>query len=132
MRKSNLSKLIVIAICSLMLCACGINDDTEVGGSNKISGTCFITIEDYCDNKEVEVNKGDSVYDILKKSGANVSARSSGYGVYIEGINGRYEFDEGPTSGWVYYVNDTKANESCNKYYVSNGDYIIWDYIDEI
>jgi len=131
MKVSNLSKLIVIVICSLMLCACGINNP-EDNGSNEVLGTCFITIEGYCDNREVEVYNGDSVYDILKKSGANVSARSSGYGVYIEGINGRYEFDEGPTSGWVYYVNDAKANESCNKYIVNVGASITWDYVDEI
>ena len=131
MKISNLSKVIVIIMCSLMLFACSRND-AEINEVREASGTCFITVEDYCDNKEVELNSGDSVYDILKKSGAVISARSSGYGIYIEGINGMYEFDEGPTSGWIYYVNNTKANESCNKYYVSDGDCITWEYIDEI
>ena len=85
MKVSNLSKIIVIVICSLMLCACGINNP-EDNGSNEVLGTCFITIEGYCDNREVEVYNGDSVYDILKKSGANVSARSSGYCSYTSSL----------------------------------------------
>ncbi len=93
---------------------------------------CYITIDGYCDSKSVEIKSGDSVYDILKKSGASVSARSTGYGVYIEGINGRFEFDEGPTSGWIYIVNGSRPSVSCSNYSVKSGDKIVWTYVEEL
>lgn len=93
---------------------------------------CYITIDGYCSSKSIEINNGDSVYDILKKSGANISARTTGYGLYVEGINGRFEFDEGPTSGWVYTVNGSRISKSCDKCEVKSGDKIVWTYVDEI
>lgn len=92
---------------------------------------CYISIEGYCSNKKIILQSEDTVYDILKRSGARVSASSTATGIYIEGINGRFEFDEGPTSGWVYYVNGSKPNKSCSKYTVGNGANIVWDYVTE-
>lgn len=94
--------------------------------------TCYITVDGYCSSKSVEIKSGDSVYDILKKSGANVSARNSGYGIYVEGINGRFEFDEGPTSGWIYTVNGSRPSTGCSNYEVKSGDKIVWTYVEEI
>lgn len=93
------------------------------------TSVCYITVEGYCSSKEVAVKNGMTVYDVLKSSGANVSARSTGYGVYVEGINGRFEFDEGPDSGWVYTVNGNRINESCDAHKVSSGDKIVWSYV---
>lgn len=94
--------------------------------------TCTITVDDFCSSKTIEIVEGETVYDILKKTGASVSARNTGYGVYIEGINGRFEFDEGPTSGWVYTVNGSRPSTSCNKYKVKSGDKIVWTYVEEM
>ena len=94
--------------------------------------TCTITVDDFCSSKTIEIVEGETVYDILKKTGASVSARNTGYGVYIEGINGRFEFDEGPTSGWVYTVNGSRPSTSCNKYEVKSGDKIVWTYVEEM
>ena len=104
----------------------------ETTKSTQAAKVCYISIEGYCSNEKVTMQNGDTVYDILKRSGANVSARNSGYGIYVEGINGRFEFDEGPTSGWIYYVNGSKPNKSCGEYKVSSGDKITWDYISEL
>jgi len=93
---------------------------------------CYITVEGHCSSKSITLKSGDSVYDILKRTGASVSARSTGYGVYVEGINGRFEFDEGPTSGWIYTVNGSRPSTSCSNYSVSNGDEIVWTYVEEI
>ena len=101
----------------------------ETTKSTQAAKVCYISIEGYCSSKKITMKSGDTVYDILKRSGASVSARNSGYGVYVEGINGRYEFDEGPSSGWVYYVNGSEPNTSCGNYKVSSGDNIVWDYV---
>lgn len=97
--------------------------------TKKSTSVCYITVEGYCSSKEVATKNGMTVYDVLKSSGANVSARTTGYGVYVEGINGRFEFDEGPDSGWVYTVNGNRINKSCDVCKVSSGDKIIWSYV---
>ena len=80
----------------------------------------------------IEFNQGESVYDILKRSssaaGIPVSARKSSYGVYIEGINGLFEFDCGGASGWKYSVNGKTPGHSCSSHKVKNGDSIVWYY----
>lgn len=86
---------------------------------------CYISIEGYCSGMEINLQGGDTVYSILCRTGAAVS----GSGNYIKGINGKFEFDEGPTSGWMYYVNGSKPNVSCGSYSVKAGDSITWDYV---
>ncbi len=86
---------------------------------------CYITIEGYCSGKEMSLQGGDTVYSILCRSGAAVS----GSGHYIKGINGRFEFDEGPGSGWTYYVNGSKPTVGCGSCSVKAGDNIRWDYV---
>jgi hypothetical protein len=93
---------------------------------------CYITVDGYCSNKQIQIKGGESVYDILKATGVSVSARTTGYGLYVEGINGRFEFDEGPTSGWVYTVNGTRPSTSCSNYNVKSGDKIVWTYVTEV
>lgn len=77
--------------------------------------------------------KGESVYDVLKKTcnnkGVKLSSRSTAYGVYVSGINNLDEFDCGKQSGWVYTVNGSSPSFSCGKYTVSNGDEIIFKYV---
>lgn len=86
---------------------------------------CYITIEGYCSSKEIELQGGDTAYSILTRSGATIS----GSGSYIKGINGKFEFDEGPTSGWVYSVNGTRPTVGCGSYTVKAGDIINWYYV---
>lgn len=86
---------------------------------------CYITIEGYCSGKEISLQGGDTVYSILCRSGAAVS----GSGHYIKGINGRFEFDEGPSSGWTYYLNGSKPTVGCGSCSVKTGDNIRWDYV---
>ena len=47
---------------------------------------------------------------------------------YIEGIGYLYEFDAGPSSGWMYKVNGWFPNYGCSSYYLSDGDEIVWCY----
>ena len=80
----------------------------------------------------IEFKEGENVYDILKRScsaaGIPMSARSSSMGIYVEGINGLFEFDCGGTSGWMYSVNGSTPNHSCSEHTVKNGDSIVWYY----
>ena len=89
---------------------------------------CYISIEGYCSSKEISLQGGDTAYSVLCRSGASVS----GSGHYIKGINGRFEFDEGPTSGWVYYVNGSRPTVGCGNYSVKAGDSITWDYVTKL
>lgn len=106
--------------------------NTSATKATEAKKVCYITVDGYCSGKQIQLKGGESVYDVLKKSGASVSARNTGYGLYVEGINGRFEFDEGPTSGWVYTVNGTRPSTSCSNYEVKNGDKIVWTYVTEV
>ncbi|MBQ0079175.1 MAG: DUF4430 domain-containing protein [Eubacterium sp.] len=90
---------------------------------------CYVSVEGYCSKKEIELTGGDTAYSVLKKTGASVSAENTQYGVYVAGINGKFEFDEGATSGWMYYVNGSAPKMSAGKYKVQSGDVVKWDYV---
>jgi len=47
---------------------------------------------------------------------------------YIEGIGNLYEFDGGPTSGWMYSVNGAYPNCGSSAYVLQNGDTVCWRY----
>ena len=136
-RKSFIICLLLTMMLSVFMTGCGgaEGSDDVVGSSSADSADkieCVITVEDHCDSVTVEIAEGGSVYDALQESGADVSARNTGYGLYIEGINSRFEFDEGPTSGWVYTVNGERTSSSCDKYEVKEGDEIVWTYTEEL
>lgn len=84
---------------------------------------CYITIEGYCSSKAVTLQGGDTVYSVLTRSGAAVSAGNSQYGIYVNGINGRFASG---SSGWMYSVNGYTPNVGCGSYSVSSGDNIRW------
>lgn len=108
--------------------------------SRKEDLSCTISIES--DTAEilaatsVSFADGDTVLDILK----NVTRREkiqmefTGAGMtgYVSGIDNLYEFDEGPESGWIYYVNGARPGEGCGSYKVSGGDVIKWVYVLEV
>ena len=136
-RKSFIICLLLTMMLSVFMTGCGGSsaaDDTanSVAVDSSAAIECVITVDGHCDAVTVQIAEGGSVYDALKATGADVSARSTGYGLYIEGINGRFEFDEGPTSGWVYTVNGERTSSSCDKYEVNAGDEIVWSYTEEL
>lgn len=135
--------------------AAGNDENAEGNADNSGTGTCTICIK--CSNilknmdnlksgKEkyvpsngvilststIEFRNGETVYDILKRSasaaGIPVSARKTSMGVYVEGINGLFEFDCGGASGWKYSVNGNTPGHACSAHKVKNGDSIIWYY----
>ena len=82
----------------------------------------------------VEINEGESVFDVLKKvtrnSGIHMEyVNTPGYdSAYIEGIANLYENDCGNGSGWMYSVNGWYPDYGCSQYDVQNGDVIRWSY----
>ncbi len=84
--------------------------------------------------ERVEVNDGESVFDILIRvcKDNNIHMEYSWTPIYnsayIEGIGNIYEFDCGELSGWMYKVNDWYPNYGCSRYVVKNGDVIQWNY----
>ena len=75
---------------------------------------------------------GESVLDVLvrlgKESQLPVVFSGGRQGAYVEGIAGIFEFDFGPTSGWIYSVNGIYPQQSCGSYILSEGDVIQWEY----
>lgn len=92
---------------------------------------CYVTVEGYCQDKEIKIKSTDTAYSVLKKTGATVNARKTQYGIYVAGINGLNEFDKGADSGWMYSVNGTPPNDSAGDVKVHKGDKIKWYYVTE-
>ncbi len=62
-------------------------------------------------------------YDYETLAGTNIR--------YISAVGNLYEFDCGPTSGWIYTVNGAYPDCSADAYEVKDGDKIEWKYITE-
>ena len=74
------------------------------------------------------LNSGDSVFDLLSRSGVTVESSKSFLGVYVSAIGGLREKACGSASGWVYEVNGAQPSASSDKYLPKNGDVIVWRY----
>ena len=99
--------------------AISVRDDFAKEGQTRI----------YYSNQNHEVEQGDTVYDLLVKTG--LTLRTAGhiqYGLYVEAINGFGEFDDGPLSGWMYKVNGVFMEHSSSQHILSNGDRVEWVY----
>jgi hypothetical protein len=57
-----------------------------------------------------------------------LDTRGSGELTYIAGIDGLYEFDDGPTSGWKFKVGDVIPDVGAGTYKPKPGDQLIWFY----
>ena len=79
----------------------------------------------------LSIPAGSTVYDALKATGASVNARSTVYGMYVAGINGLAEKEYGAQSGWTYYVNGQFADRACDRWRLSEGDYVKWVYVSD-
>lgn len=81
----------------------------------------------------IEVNSSSTAYSVLRelarKNGKSISTKGFGSTVYVSGIDGLKEFDHGPSSGWMYKVNDTPPNIGAGAYRLKAGDQVIWYYV---
>ena len=98
-------------------------------GSEAKESYVTLSVDGAFAGKRIELSSGDSVYDVLKKSGVNIGAENSSMGVYVYSINGLKEGDKGPRSGWTYKVNGTMPPKSANAYFPKTGDSIRWEFV---
>lgn len=83
---------------------------------------------------QTAVQKGDTVYDLLKRVCADNNLVMDSqftpiYGTYyIRGIGHLYEFDCGENSGWRYSVNGAIPGMGCNRCEAHAGDTIVFFY----
>ena len=79
-------------------------------------------------------SEGESVFDALQRVTRDLKlhmeyVKVPAYNnIYVEGICNLYEFDGGPLSGWVYFVNDKYITYACSEYILKDGDAIEWVY----
>jgi len=126
--KKYLPALICVLLITFLAASCS---------SKKEDLACTVAIES--DDAEilaptsVSFADGSSVLDVTKKAARQkkLQMESSGSGLtaYVSGIDNLYEFDKGPESGWIYYVNGKQAKEGCGSHKVSEGDEIKWVYV---
>lgn len=79
-------------------------------------------------NVRYEFKKGESVADALKNVTRTHHIQCEIRGGYVKGIQNLYEFDEGPSSGWLYKVNGTFMSVGSGNVKVKAGDRIEWLY----
>ncbi|SMB82945.1 S-layer homology domain-containing protein [Desulfonispora thiosulfatigenes DSM 11270] len=79
--------------------------------------------------KQVELRKNDTPFSILERElPGQVQFSGSGSSIYVRGINGLFEFDKGPESGWMFAVNGDFIQGSASNYELENGDSVEWLY----
>ncbi|MEW9124347.1 MAG: DUF4430 domain-containing protein [Thermotaleaceae bacterium] len=87
------------------------------------------------ESTSVEVLKGATVYDVLAKilqeKGITHTKTGIGSSIYVSGIDGLSEFDNGPNSGWMYTVNGKIPPVSAGAYIPQDGDVIHWYYTED-
>jgi len=80
----------------------------------------------------VPVHEGDTIIDvtvrILQDLRISYSVTGTGPLTYVEGIADLYEFDHGPTSGWLVKKNGELIGHSAGIEPVEPGDDIVWYY----
>ncbi|MFC5470456.1 DUF4430 domain-containing protein [Cohnella suwonensis] len=85
--------------------------------------------------ESVILSKGETPASVLKRAAKAhrlaFGIRGSGAMTYVEGIDGLFEFDDGPTSGWKYRVNGIVADIGAGAYKLEAGDRLEWYYVSE-
>lgn len=82
---------------------------------------------------QAEYREEFTVFDLLiesaKKQNVPVAFVGGKSATYITGINGLFEKDNGPESGWIYTVNGEIIMKPCSKYILNRDDTVKWTYI---
>ena len=151
MKRNCLLLITIIIISILNSCEIKSADEYYSSAASKTSLKASILINcqtavDYKDSKrekadilkktEIGFNKGETVFDALKRACKNnkiqLEVKGDGESVYVEGIDYLYEFDCGSLSGWEYSVNGEFPSVGCNAYELKENDEISWLYTCEL
>jgi hypothetical protein len=86
-------------------------------------------------SENVTLAEGDTAADVLKRAAKahrlSYEIKGSGTMTYVEGIDGLYEFDDGPASGWIFRVNGKAPDVGSGSYKLKPGDRLEWFYTSE-
>ena len=82
--------------------------------------------------REVYISAGQTALDALRELCRTEDIALSIRGGYVAGVGGLYEFDGGPTSGWLYHVNGETPSVGSGEYELHAGDIVEWEYITEL
>jgi len=81
---------------------------------------------------QVTYEDGDTVLKVLarslKEKKIPMEYRGTGGAAYVEGIANLYEFDLGPTSGWMFRINGVFGSQSAGSVKLQPGDQLEWLY----
>lgn len=128
---------IIFLLCLIFVLITGCTKDTDFS-----EGYVYVTIDATKADKgiilseyAVSLKEGTTVFDVTlaacKDNKIHMSSRGTKVTRYVEGIAGLYEFDCGPTSGWIYYVNGVSPSVGSDMYEIEDKDQIKWEYIIE-
>lgn len=78
---------------------------------------------------QLDVEKDTTVYEALVKLAKKNGKAVNSSGSYVKGIGGLNEKDYGPSSGWMYKVNDVTPNRPATSYELEDGDTVVWFYV---
>lgn len=84
--------------------------------------------QNYYDH-DMTMKEGATAYSILTETGLPYTKTGFGSATYVRSINGLYEKDHGPLSGWMYKVNGVAPNVSAASYHLKKGDQVVWYYV---
>ena len=139
-KKHKFIVLIIVVTVAIIAFFIGISDNDKSGtvGSVTISINCD-SVKDkgkshipksgiILEETEIEIQSGDSVYDVLVEACKENEVLFSANMGYIEGINNVYEMDFGKSSGWIYFVNGESPSVGSESYLLADGDEIEWHY----
>ena len=139
-KKHKFIVLIIVVTVAIIAFFIGISNNDKSGtvGSVTISINCD-SVKDkgkshipksgiILEETEIEIQSGDSVYDVLVEACKENEVLFSANMGYIEGINNVYEMDFGKSSGWIYFVNGESPSVGSESYLLADGDEIEWHY----
>ncbi len=77
---------------------------------------------------EWPIAKGDTVFALLTDAARANGLLIESSGGYVSGVNNLYEFDFGPLSGWIFFLNGEEASQGSGQYVLQPGDRVEWRY----
>ena len=86
--------------------------------------------EELFEEDDIEISDGDTPYSVLVEAigRSEVEASGSGDNIYVTSIFGLEEFEHGPESGWIFFVNGRDPDISAGAYELEDGDDVEWRY----
>lgn len=131
MKGKRILALALALMMALCLIGCG-SKEAKKDEAQKTDGAtdkvCYLTVTDCCDKQEFSYEKGDTAYDLLKKSDLKVETEGNiGDGVFITKI-GKLEGDS--SHAWVYTVNEEEVMDAADQHEIEAGDSVEFEYIE--